>query len=82
MARTKAMPVICATSKHRTWSERAEARAELHLVAAELDHELGVDRIAYHTRIQPLRAAEIVVGIQPKSAKWRSGKSVVEDQIC
>lgn len=43
--------MICATCKHRIWSECAGAGAVLHLVAAEFDHELGIDSVANQARV-------------------------------
>ena len=66
MAHTNAMLMVGATGKHRDPSERANARANLHLVAAEFNHEPGIDRRTLWVLVQPSRAAEVIVNIHPK----------------
>jgi hypothetical protein len=81
MALASVMLMVCATQEHRIFYKRTKANAELHLVAAELNHKLGIDGTAHQGGVQPLGASKVIVDIHPETTKWRCRWCVVEDQI-
>ena len=64
------MLMVGAALEHRIRPERESGCAMLHLVAAEFDHELGIDGTTDRFGIQPFRTAKAIVRIQPEKAEW------------